>query len=282
MEIASKELPISEQAAGVLRELLDVSLRTVPTRETGMHRQSNRFPTDFDKWLYERISEAILRLPAEAAIHLWQPILSLGVSRGYRLKHFLSDCFRAAADKRLQPEAFVAFWKQLIRFALDEPGWDVGGEFRSDAAGVAAELLGFGMGRAVFQDDGRYAQLIPSLSPFFEEAAARWFSFGEVAAGFCRFALTPAGSGLLLRGVRWLAAAEPGWSEWSWEHNGLAEVLVAALRAALDRHRGDIAADPESRSALFHLCNRLIARGHHGALALRERVAASHSEENLA
>ena len=55
-----------------------------------------------------------------------------------------------------------------------------------------------------------------------------------------------------------------------------------ALRAALDRHRNAIAASAESRAAFSHLCNQLVARGYPAALALRERIAAGHGEENLA
>ena len=282
LDMASKEQLVSEQAAGALRGLLDVSLRTVPTSDRKRRRESNRFPTKFDQWLYERIGEALPHLPGQGAEDLWKPILSLGVGRGYWLKYFLSDCFRAAADKGIQPEVFVACWKQMIRFALDEPGWDASGEFRSDAADVVVELLGFEMGKVVVGNDSRYAQPIASMIPLFEDAASRWFAFGKVAAGFCRFARKPAGAALLLPGVRWLAAAEPSWSKWCWEHDGLAEALVEELWAALDRQRGEIAANPESRGAFFHLCNRLIARGYHAALALRERIAAGHSEENLA
>jgi hypothetical protein len=282
LEIASKEQPLSEYATGALRELLAVSLRTMPASDRKKPRQSVRFPTEFDQWLYERIGEALPRLPKQKAEDLWMPILSLGVRREYWVKYFLSDCFRAAADKGVQPEVFVAFWKQLIRFALDKSGWDTNGETVSDAEDVVVELLGLEMGKAVFGDDIRYAEPIASITPLFEDAASRWFIFGKVAARFCRFAQKPAGAELLLRGVRWLAAAEPSWSEWCWEHDSLAEALVDALRAALDRHRSAIAANPESRSAFFHLCNQLMARGYPAALALRERIAAGHSEENLA
>jgi hypothetical protein len=213
---------------------------------------------------------------------LWRPILSLGVRRQYWQKYFLSDFFRAAAERDVQPEGFVALWKQLVRFALDEPGWDANGEFWRDAADVVVELLGFEMGKAVFGKDSRYAQPIAGMTALFEEAASRWFSFGKVAAGFCRFSLKPAGSALLLPGVCWLAAAEPSWSKWCWEHDGLAKDLVDALWATLERHRDEVAGNPEFRNAFFHLCNQLIARGYQAALALRERIAAAHGKENLA
>jgi hypothetical protein len=232
--------------------------------------------------LYERIGEVLIRLNKQGADDLWRPILSLGVKRDYWVKYFLSDCFRAAADAEIQPEEFVAFWKRLIRFALDESGWDAGGESTRDADDVVIELLGFEMGKAVFGNDVRYAQPIAGMSPLFEEAARRWFDFDKVAARFCRFVLKPAGAGLLVQGVRWLAAAEPRWPKWSWEHDNLAEALVDALREALDRHRGAIAANAESRGAFFYLCNQLISRGYPAALALRERIAAGQGEENSA
>jgi hypothetical protein len=280
LEVAAKEKRLSDDATAALRGLLDVSLRTVPKSSRKRRQSSSRFPTKFDQWLYERIGEALPRLPKDKARTLWQPVLALGVKREHWLKYFLSDCFRAAADKGVEPEVFVPLWGQLIRFALDEQGWDAGGEFRSDADDVVHELLGFDMGKAVFGDDARYVPLIAGMSPLFENAASRWFLFGKVAAGFCRFSLRQAGAELLLQGVRWLAAAEPGWSRWCWEHDGLAEALVDVLRAALDRHRAAIAASAESRTAFFHLCNQLVARGYPAALALRERIAAGQGAGN--
>ncbi len=279
LEIAAKENRLSDDAVDALRGLLDVSLRTVPKSGRERRRSSSRSPTKFDQWLYERIGEALPRLPKDKARTLWQPVLALGVKREYWLKYFLSDCFRAAADKGVEPEVFVTLWGQLIRFALDEQGWDAGGEFESDAYDVVHQLLGFDMGKTVFGDDARYGPLIAGMSPLFEEAASRWFVFGKVAAGFCRFSLKPAGAEMLLQGVRWLAAAEPCWSKWSWEHDGLAEALVDLLRAALDRHRPAIAANAESRTRFFHLCNQLVARGYPSALALRERIVASQSDD---
>src|SRR4051812_48666990 len=57
------------------------------------------FPTKFDQWLFERIGEALPRLPKEKARDLWQPILALGAKREHWLNYFLSDCFRAAAEQ---------------------------------------------------------------------------------------------------------------------------------------------------------------------------------------
>lgn len=282
LDMAVKEQPLSEQVESALRGLLDVSLRTVTPVGKKKGWRSNGFPTKFDESLYERIGQALPRLPDKKAEDLWRPILSLGVMREHWLTYFLSKCFRAAADQAVQPDVFVALWKQLVRFALHEPAWDASGDFGSDADDVVHELLGFDMGKAVFGNDVRYAQPVASMTALFEAAASRWFAFGKVAAGFCRFALKPAGAELLLPGVRWLAAAEVSWSKWSWEHDGLAESLVDLLRTALDRHRNAIAANSESRAAFFHLCNQLTARGYHAALALRERIATGHSEENMA
>src|SRR5882672_9267041 len=81
----------------------------------------------------------------------------------------------------------------------------------------------------------------------FDKAAKRWFVMPGVAAAFCRFAMMPAGGELLLSGLRWLAIAEPNWPASAWEHDGLASALVVALRTALERHHGAIAADKTLR-----------------------------------
>ena len=179
----------------------------------------------------------------------------------------------------MQPDEFVAVWQRMIRYALDMPDWDKSEGVRREVDDLVVELLGFEMGNAVFGNDARYARPIAGLLPLFEDVATRWFVFGKVAAGFCRFVLKPAGAELLFQGVRWLARAEPTWSRWSWEHEDLPEALVDVLRVALDSHGSAIAASAESKSAFFHLCGQLVARGHPAALVLRERVAEGFNKE---
>jgi hypothetical protein len=274
LETAVTEERMSGETVAALQDLLTVTLRTVPAAPRASYRERTRFPSKFDRWLFERIAPAVLRMGDDRrADGLWQPILALGVRGEYWVKYYLSEWFRAASNPAVSPAEFVAHWGRMFRFVLDEADWEVRGVRWRDEE-VVGELLGFGMGKTVFGGDARHAEPIGRLSPEFEQAAGRWFALGRVARGLCYFALKPAGAELLLPGVRWLAAAEPAWSEWAWEHDGIADALVGALRTVLDRNRSLVAANDTLRGAYFTPCNALVSRGHHAALALRERVAA--------
>jgi hypothetical protein len=277
LEVATKDDCIAEATVETLLDLLTVSLRTVPVAPKTNPRRRTRFPSKFDNWLFERIAAALPRIEAMRAKDLWKPILSLGGSAEFWVRHFLSDWFRMGAPRAVDPAEFIERWGSMLRFAIDAPDWLAGSHWH-DAEQLVSELLGFRMGKALFSDDVRYASFIGRLLPEYERAAARWFGMSSVASAFCHFALKPFGADLLLPGIRWLAEAEPSWSEWAWNHDGLAEALVRVLRAALERHRHAIAGESRLRDGYYALCNKLVARGHHAALALRERVATSGGE----
>jgi hypothetical protein len=273
LDIAVTVEPLPEEVPSTLAGLLALTLRTTPTAADA-RRPNTRFPTDFDGWLFERIAAALLRMDERESASLWRPILSLGWAGGNWVQHFLSVWFRSA-DRAARPDEFVALWRRIIWAALDFPAWQAGPGHWHDAGQLVAELLGLGMGVAVFGEEPQFAALVGSLRPEYERAAGRWFGMASVARAFCRFALKPCGAELLRPGIQWLAEAERQWSDWDWDHNRLPDTLAVLLRVALERH-GDAFATPGlAGDAYMALSNRLVARGHHAALSLRERLASS-------
>jgi hypothetical protein len=278
LEAATSEETAAASTLATVLDLLAVTRRTIPAAPRTGRRQS-RFPSKYDEWVFERVAATLIRVGCRGrGDELWRPVLAVGVRGEWWVRYFLVDWFQVARGPAVKPGEFVALWGRMIGCALDDPDWDAGGGGWRDVEEVVTELLGFDMGRAVLGGDARYARPVGGLLPLFERTAGRWFCRPRVATGFCRFALTVAGAELLLPGIRWLAAAEPSWSEWAWERDGLAGALTDTLRAALERHRHAVAADAQLRGAYLSLCSRLVSLGHHDALALRERVASGGDE----
>jgi hypothetical protein len=272
LEMATSEDILPDEAVDAIGDLLVIALRTVPAKAREGRMARTPYPSKFDQWLFERIAPVLIKLDRVGrANSLWQSILELGLRGEQWPRFFLSGWFKSMSGKRVQPEEFIPLWGRMILFAVESPNWNVTHARGDD---MVNELLGFVMGKTVFGGEASYAPAIGRLVPVFALAAGRWFSNPQVATAFCQFSLKPAGAGLLLHGVGWLAAAEPEWSDYAWDHLRLADALVHNLRVAFDRHHAEIATNSVLREGFITLCNKLIARGHPASLTLRERVAA--------
>jgi len=96
----------------------------------------------------------------------------------------------------------------------------------------------------------------------------------KVVTGFLNFTTQPATAGLLLPGVKRLAAAVPSFDSYDWRY-GLEENIIAFLDACWDREHGRISSDPFLQGAFLYLLTCVVSRGGHGAIALRDRVVNS-------
>ena len=65
----------------------------------------------------------------------------------------------------------------------------------------------------------------------------------KVVAGFLNFVTQPGAAGLLLPGIRWLAAVVPSFDSYDWKY-GLEENLIAFLHTCWEHEQGRISADP--------------------------------------
>jgi hypothetical protein len=105
----------------------------------------------------------------------------------------------------------------------------------------------------------------------FARAAQRWFGMPKVVTGFLNFATHPAVGGLMLPGIRWLAAAVPSFDSYDWKY-GLEQNLIAFLHACWEREHRRIASDSSLQGAFLSLLARVVSRGGHAAIGLRDRV----------
>src|SRR5271165_2207275 len=131
----------------------------------------------------------------------------------------------------------------MIDHALASPAWDPRVNRSYDLDGMVCELLGLNSRMNKIGQNLAFAPAITGMENVFARAAQRWFGAPRIVTGFLHFAIQPAAAGLLLPGIRWLAATVPSFDSYDWRH-GLEENLIAFLHTCWDREQRRIASDP--------------------------------------
>ncbi len=112
IDIESATSPVERPKwLALIKELLNLSLASVPVIEDRVHQEIDGFPNDFDDWIYEQVAAAIpCMTSAENLDSLWKPILGLGAPAHYWVERFLSRWFSKGVFVVNAPEAFLELW----------------------------------------------------------------------------------------------------------------------------------------------------------------------------
>jgi hypothetical protein len=256
-------------------ELLTLCLQGIPAPSSRCGGEVDGLPTEFDRWVFERVASLLPLLPAEDARPLWRPILDLGIPAHNWVEQFYWQWFTDGYSNAPAPEAFTAIWEEMIHYAAKHRKWASDrGTSSYDLAKMVTELLGFHFGTQTVATNTSYAEALAKMTPAFKEVSEKWFGMATVVGGFARFAVTPAATKILLPAIRWVSKASETVKETKSERN-LDDALINLLREAWERHRGELAQDKGLMDSFQGLLKRLAARDSHAALALRDRVLGS-------
>jgi hypothetical protein len=257
---------------GYVRNFLDLTLGSMPQIDDPRQQEIDGLPEEFDNWVFGLVARTIPGLtPAEDPRFLWQRILDLGSTAHQWVERFFWDWFTDGLRAAPSPEDFVRLWTGMIEHALTSPAWDPSVNRSSDLNGMVFELLGFNSGMNKLGQNPAFARAIAGLHGVFARAAQRWFSIPKVLTGFLNFVTQPAATGLILPGIRWLAAVVPSFNSYDWKY-GLEENLIAFLHVCWEREHDRISGDPTLQGAFLSLLACVVSRGGHAAIALRDRV----------
>jgi hypothetical protein len=254
------------------RNLLAVTLATIEGADRDEAQDIDGTPYPYDHWVFGRVAAAIAQMsPDERPDRLWHPIVELGPSAHYWVDSFLSDWLIHGSSASPSPEAFASRWAELIAYFLDSLRWQAGGHYRCTDA--FAELLGFDIGRHAIED-AKFADAFRQLEPILARWAQTWLANGKMMAGFSRFLLLPSASGLLIPGLKWIAAslrtADPTY--WRDDIYHYRSAIVEVLARVWSRHRIELVADLELRRAFEDTLNLSVRINSSGALQLQDEV----------
>jgi hypothetical protein len=260
---------------GYIRNFLDIVVGAVPKITDPQEQEVDGLPEDFDGWVFGIVAGAIPCLTvSEDPRSLWQPILDLGSDAHDWVERFFWYWFTNGLRAAQSPEQFTQLWSAMIQYALASPAWDPNTNHSYDLASMVSELLGFDLRMNKVGQNPAFASALARMEDVFAAAAQRWFAKPRVVTGFLNFATEPAATGLLLPGIKWLAASVPSYDSYDWKY-GLEENLIAFLHTCWERERHRISADPALQAAFLSLLACVVSRGGHAAIALRDRVVNS-------
>lgn len=260
---------------GYVRNFLDLMLGSIPQIDDPRQQEIDGLPDEFDNWVFGLVAGAIPCLTAtEDQRSLWQPIFDLGSPAHQWVERFFWDWFTDGLRAAPSPQDFARLWTDMIEHALTSPAWDPSVNRTYDLDGMVFQLLGFDSRMNKLGQNLTFGPAVAEMEGVLARAAQRWFGMPKVVTGFLNFATQPAVAGLLLPGIRWLAAAVPSFDSYDWKY-GLEENLIAFLDVCWDREHHRIASDASLQGAFLSLLACVIARGGHAAIALRDRVVNS-------
>ena len=257
---------------GYIRQHLDLVLGSIPQVDDPLQQEIEGLPDEFDGWVFGVVARAVPCLTAaEDPRSLWQPILDLSSPGHHWVERFFWQWFTDGRRAAPSPEDFVRLWTGMIEHALTSPAWDPSVNHSYDLAGIVFHLLGFATQFNTLGQDPAFTTAVSRMEGVFARAAQRWFGKPRVVTGFLNFVTEPAMVGLLLPGVRWLAAVVPSFDSYDWRH-GLEESVIAFLHVCWEREQERISDDPTLQGAFLSLLHCVVSRGGHAAIALRDRV----------
>jgi hypothetical protein len=257
---------------GFIRNFLDIVLGSIPRVDDPRQQQIEGLPDQFDDWVFGRVAAAVPCLTAaEDPRSLWQPILDLGSPAHQWVERFFWDWFTDGLRAAQTPEDFARLWSAMVQHALESPAWDPNTNRSYDLDGMVFQLLGFDSRMNRLGQNPPFASAVAGMERVFAAAAQRWFGMPKVVTGFLFFVIQPAAAGLLLPGIKWVAATVPSFDSYDWK-SGLEDNLVTFLRTCWDREHQRISSDPPLQRAFLSLLACVVSRGGHAAIALRDLV----------
>jgi hypothetical protein len=263
------------QWLGSLKNFLELTLGSIPQVNDPLQQDIDGLPDHFDDWVFGLVADAIpLLTAAEDRRSLWQPIFDLGSPAHQWVERFFWNWFTEGMRAAQSPQDFARLWTDMIEHALTSPAWDPSINRSYDLDGMVFQLLGFDSRMNKLGQNPEFGPVVAGMETVFARAAQRWFSMPKVVTGFLNFVTQPAAAGLLLPGIRWVAAVVPSFDSYDWKY-GLEENLIAFLHACWEREHDRISGAPTLQGAFLSLLACVVSRGGHAAIALRDRVVNS-------
>ena len=276
LDARAAQTPTERRAwLGLIREILEIVLLSVPTVDATSTQAIDGLPSDFDDWGFKLVARTIPCLTsAEHPEEFWREILDRGAPAHQWVERFFWYWFTDGLAAAPSAGDFVLIWRAMITHTLEHPAWNPASVVSYGLEGIVVELLCFDMRwNAIVQTEDN-AQLISTLEDIFERALQRWGRMPKVISGLVMFAIQPGATQLLLPALRWTSAAVRSFDTYDWKY-GLEENVIEFLHTCWQREGARIARDESLRVSFLAVLTILVSRGSHAAIALNSRVVGS-------
>jgi hypothetical protein len=257
---------------GLVREILGIVLRSLPTVEAPITEEIDGLPSDFDDWAFRLVARTIPCLtPTESPELLWQPILDRGAPAHQWVERFFWHWFTDGLATSSSVIEFVRIWREMILYTLEHPAWSPASMISHELDGIVVELLCFDIrwNMIVRTDDN--AQIIATIEDIFERAILRWGRSPKIISGLVVFAIQPGSRHLLIPVLRWASLVTGSFDAYDWKY-GVEENMIEFLHACWQQEGRRIAREETLRPLFLTMITILVARGSHAAIELNARV----------
>lgn len=259
----------------LIHALLELVVQAVPVVDDPDNQEIKGLPSDFDGWVFQIVARAVPQLAApENPQSLWQSIFDLGAPAHDWVERFFWFWFTDGLRAAKSPSDFVRIWRSMIIYAAASSRWNQStyGSYRLD--GMVIELLGLDGRWGALAADEAFSPVLATMVDVFGQAADLWFQMPTIVRNFLQFVVQPAGIHLLCPAIFWVLKAVAQFSSYDWR-DGIEQGLVEFMRICWQRERTQILANSELQQAYFDLLAKLVSRGGHAAIALRDQIVES-------
>ena len=256
----------------LIRDMLEIVLRTVPVVDAASPQEIDGLPSDFDGWVFQVVARTIPCLAShEHPEAFWRAILDRGAPAHHWVERFFWHWFTDGLAASSTVGEFVRIWRAMIGHALEHPAWDPAAAVSHELDRIVVELLCFDARWNAGCPTDDNAETVGAVKDMFERAVQRWGALPKVINGLVMFAIQPGATLLLFPALRWTSEAVKAFSTYDWKY-GLEENAIEFLHTCWQREGDRIARDESLRAAFLAMLTILAARGSHAAIALNARV----------
>ncbi len=233
--------------------------------------QIEGLPTDWDRWLFDRVSKVILQLNSSAHRDaFWKPVLRLPAAAHYWVEDFLQHWLMAGLGAEPVPPEFRSEWRRMIEFALNAQNWSKDPQARNLRDDRWKVLMGL-ESTLLWAPDHR--SLLAGMKDLFEQWAKTHLTDYDAIIAFCRFLENPAAADLVVSGICWLDGAHYRLDRPYSVTRHVSDAIASMLAVAWSKNADGIRADAKSISAYKSLLRQLSEIQNPTALELSDRLA---------
>lgn len=232
-------------------------------------------PSEWDRWLFERIAIQVLCMDDnERPDELWQPILNLGGEGHYWVDDFLMEWFTKGIGTENVSDNFIKRWKEMLEYAFGSEKWNPASGYRRYYLNkLWCELLGMNYIISNLWGEDKKS-IIREMKQYYEQWANISLTNTDSAAMFINFLMCPASEEILFEGLTWLVkpSKEAGDRFFSDRHNNTQKHLADLLEVSWKKHREKIKGNSAAYDAFKNLLRKLVDMQNIQAIELQQSL----------
>jgi len=248
---------------------------TINILETEEDSEISGTPSEWDRWLFEKIAVQILHMKDnERPDELWKPILDLGATGHYWVDDFQMEWFMKGLGSDTVSDNFIKRWKEMLEYAFESGKWNRNtGRFWYYKNKLWYNMLGMNGIISTLWDEGKIS-IVKGMKPYYRRWANDFLSDAESAVMFIYFLKRPAAKELLYDALIWLddASDKLGEEFFTDRHHHVQSPLANLLELSWKRHKDKIKENSATYDPFKSLLRKLVDLQNPQAIEIQQNL----------